>query len=101
MGAVFGRAMDGESENGRSTRKPKLALIGEAPFLLVTFLWALAKKSDPPTAEALAPQARTANRISVRESPQPPSHPPCRSTPGSDRHHVARVPSRRWRRCVH
>jgi hypothetical protein len=53
MGAVFGRAMDGESENGRSTRQVKLALIGEAPFLLVTFLWALAKKSDPPTAEAL------------------------------------------------
>src|SRR6476619_1251074 len=57
MGAVFGRAMDGESENGRFTRSVKFALIGEAPFLLVTFLWALAKKSDPPTAEALAPQA--------------------------------------------
>jgi hypothetical protein len=52
MGAVFSRAMDGESEKGRVTRQPKLALIGEAPFLLVTFLWALAKKSDPPTAEA-------------------------------------------------
>ena len=55
MGAVFGRAMDGESENGRFSRCVKLALIGEAPFLLVTFLWALAKKSDPPTAEALKP----------------------------------------------
>ena len=59
MGAVFGRAMDGESENGRLIRQVKLALIGEAPFLLVTFLWALAKKSDPPTAEALnATQAK-------------------------------------------
>jgi hypothetical protein len=53
MGAVFGRAMDGESENGGSTRTPKLAVIGEAPFLLVTFLWALAKKSNSPTAKAL------------------------------------------------
>jgi hypothetical protein len=26
--------------------------VGKAPFLLVTFLWALAKKSDPPPAEA-------------------------------------------------
>jgi hypothetical protein len=60
MGAVFSRAMDGESENGRSTRHPKLALIGEAPFLLVTFLWALAKKSDPPTAEAFKPRRAAA-----------------------------------------
>src|SRR6476661_8548789 len=53
MGAVFGRAMDGESENGRLIHQVKLALIGEAPFLLVTFLWALAKKSNSPTAKAL------------------------------------------------
>src|SRR6476646_6989840 len=68
MGAVFGRAMDGESENGRVTRSVKLALIGEAPFLLVTFLWALAKKSDPPTAEAFRtlPQRFPQKRIRQR-----------------------------------
>ena len=29
----------------------RVSYVGEAPFLLVTFLWALAKKIDPPTAE--------------------------------------------------
>src|SRR6476620_6411497 len=98
MGAVFGRAMDGESENGRPTRSVKLALIGEAPFLLVTFLWALAKKSDPPTAEASQRRRQELQTpVSVRGSPQHPSHPPYKSTPGNGRPRVARVPSRRWR----
>src|SRR6476659_8552983 len=78
MGAVFGRAMDGESENGRSTRSVKLAPIGEAPFLLVTFLWALAKKSDPPTAEALKkpPQPTPSRTISLRQEANHPIRPP-------------------------
>ncbi|MEO6137517.1 MAG: hypothetical protein ABIP11_02480 [Luteimonas sp.] len=33
--------------------------VGEAPFLLVTFLWALSKKSDSPTAKAFELDART------------------------------------------
>jgi hypothetical protein len=42
----------------KSRRHPLggLALIGEAPFLLVTFLWALSKKSNSPKAKAFDPK---------------------------------------------
>jgi hypothetical protein len=47
----FQPSQDGESENGRVTRSPKLALIGESALSLGYF-WAPSKKSDSPTAKA-------------------------------------------------
>jgi hypothetical protein len=44
--AVFGRDRDVPYKNPGANQIGDGALYGEAPFLLVTFLWALAKKSD-------------------------------------------------------
>jgi hypothetical protein len=41
----------------RQIRLASSLLSGKAPFLLVTFLWAPSKKSDPPTAEAFDPKS--------------------------------------------
>jgi hypothetical protein len=55
----FDRAMDGESKNSRERFEQRaVALSGKGPFLLVTFLWALAKKSDPAAQRSEASQLR-------------------------------------------
>src|SRR6476469_8091472 len=87
MGAVFGRAMDGESENGRSTRKPKLALIGEGPFFWLLF-FGPAKKSNSPTAKAFKQRRRQTPHPGAKMThalPRPCHHPRPRRHPVADR----------------
>jgi hypothetical protein len=55
----FDRAMEGESKNPRERFEQRaVALSGKGPFLLVTFLWARAKKSDPAAQRSEALQVR-------------------------------------------
>ena len=89
--AVFRPSQDGESENRRCLRQITSALIGEAPFLLVTFLWAPSKKSHSPTAKAFtAPQAAARAR-------KPKPYPRNRGIPCSSRSSMTASSWMRWR----